>query len=138
METKTYYSEEYRKDMLELSDKHLDWDICSALDKETDEFFDIHVQCLCDHFCELFEEHYHTAVYRLGRSGRHVCVEDTAANRRRYEHMVKAVDAMQKMIVFHATENKSWYTIYSTNVPTWLMKWHNEIKNNKYYGAKNS
>lgn len=138
MDIKTYYSEDFREEMLELSDNRLDWDIAHALTKDVDEYFDVHVQHVCDHFCDLFEEHYPTLVYRLGRSGRHVCVKNTAANRRRYQHMVKAVDAMQKMIVFYVTDNKSWYTTHSMNVPTWLMRWHNEIKNNKYYGAKNS
>ena len=37
-----------------------------------------------------FEARHHVTIYTLGRSGRHICIEDTAQNRRRYTRLSKA------------------------------------------------
>jgi hypothetical protein len=38
-------------------------------------------------------------VYALGRSGRHICVEDTPINRRRYKHLVAYAEKLEQELV---------------------------------------
>ena len=122
MEHKIYYSEEFRQDMLELSDNRLWWDIANhnIQGKNVTESF---VDCLCMEYGDIFKEHYHTNVCFCGRSGRHVCVDDTTANRRNYAHMVETVDTMQKLIVWHVLgRDMDYFNTYIKNVPAWLKR----------------
>lgn len=43
---------------------------------------------------QVFEEENNVEVFELGRSGRHICIEDTPTNRRRYASLSrKAIEA---------------------------------------------
>lgn len=47
---------------------------------------------------ELFERKHQIEILQLGRSGRHICIEDTPRNRRRYNSLQrKAIEAAQVM-----------------------------------------
>ena len=117
---KYYFSEGLNKQVLELSDNHLWWDINNANVRDK-EIADETVGRLCYTFAAIFKAHYHTQVYFCGRSGRHVCVEDTPANRRNYQYMCNTVKMMQRLIVFFVTKNEDYFTQYITKrLPKWL------------------
>lgn len=87
-----YYSEELGEEMLELSDNHTLW----AIHKDFDE------GCywgLCNKAIEDLSNKYDTQFYMLGRSGRHVCVENTSQNRRRFKSLAKAVSKKENEII---------------------------------------
>jgi hypothetical protein len=88
-----YYSD-FEK-MLELSDMHVLWN-CGTL--ESDKDFKCY-NMLCDEKKAEFEEIYQVEVFCLGRSGRHVCVRDTAKNRMSYANMKRTVSRMQREII---------------------------------------
>lgn len=92
IEIKTYYSEDYRKDMLELSDERVLWKITGHFDEE---FWSILVASELRRFMVQFG----TPVYALGRSGRHICVDDTNVNRKWYRRMAEWVEDAQKELV---------------------------------------
>ena len=82
---------------IELSDKHVLWQL------HNDNLSAIESEYLWN---DLIMESYHNfkRIYgvdfeMLGRSGRHICVEDTPKNRMNYCRMVKTIDKMQKYMV---------------------------------------
>lgn len=92
-EIKIYHAKEYCQDMLEVSDLHMLWKV--DLEKHSEGQYDI----ACDEALTKLSKHYHTEFYCCGRSGRHICVPDTAANRRNYRHIVDAVTREQNSII---------------------------------------
>lgn len=88
----TYYSEELKKDMLELSDRRLLWEVPNGV-------MEYVWNGACDNSLEKLTEHYHTQFYALGRGGRHVCVEITPKNKRNYPYMVKRVKEEQDLLL---------------------------------------
>ena len=114
-----YWSEDFRREMLELSDNHIMWDINRHNVNEREisefEFFDT-----CNTMIAAFEEHYHCRVYRLGRSGRHVCVEDTPTNRRLYWAMKTAVEKMQWLVVYMLTADERVWNDWLQVMPRWI------------------
>lgn len=82
-----YYSEEVRDEVIELSDRHVLWDI-EDYDPLLGEF-------LCNLYKEDFFNKYKTELHYFGRSNRHVCVENTPENRRRVYNMTRTVRNMQ-------------------------------------------
>lgn len=133
MERKTYYSEELNQQVLELSDNRLWWDIANH-NKANEDVLEAYVDNLCILYKNIFKEHYHTTAWFCGRSGRHICVDDTPTNRRNYAHMVKTVDTMQKLIVWHVIgQDMDYFNTYIKNVPAWLKKAEREfgLFNNK-------
>ena len=87
-----YYADEMRDNMLELSDRHMLWEVHNNFNEG--EYY-----ALCDQAIEKLSQHYHTEFGRYGRSGRHVCVPDTPMNRRHYSYMVAAVKREQDKIL---------------------------------------
>ena len=115
-----YYSEGLNQQVLELSDRHVLWDI-STYNVHDNDITDSFLEWICNKFAAIFNKHYHTEVYFCGRSGRHVCVEDTAVNRRNYPYMCKAVEIMQRLIIFNATRNEDYFKQNILNqVPKWI------------------
>lgn len=90
-EIKTYYSEEFRTEMLELSDRR----ILQEVNVTDYDLWDIFIQ---DYLKE-FKNRFGASVYLLGRSGRHVCVTDNKINRTRYDSMKKYINNIQNEIV---------------------------------------
>ena len=93
-EPDTYYAEETRQTMLELSNKRVLWEVNLEDSAEEAAYY-----IDCDYTIVKLSTHYHTPFGRFGRSGRHVCVPDTPTNRRNYRHMVKAVEREQKRLI---------------------------------------
>lgn len=92
-EPKLYYSEDDYQEMLEVSDRPMLWYInCETAEKKG-------YYTECNAALRKLSEHYHTEVGCCGRSGRHVCVPDTPANRRNYRHIVAAVKREQDRII---------------------------------------
>lgn len=92
LENHMYYSEELRKDVIELSDERLLW--------RTGDKFDNHVWELeCKSALDGLSEKYGTEFYALGRMGRHICVDFTIDNLSAYEDMKSDVESVQKELV---------------------------------------
>lgn len=92
-----YYSEELGEEMLELSDNHTWWRINGNVD------FDLYC-AMCNHSLEDLAKKYNTQFYMLGRSGRHICVDNTPQNRRRFKSLAKAVSKKENEIVSYFNE----------------------------------
>ena len=87
-----YYSDGLRKDVLQLSDDHIMWKFQN--DINPNEYY-----MIIDYYAEIFEKIFNTPLYYCGRSGRHVCVDDTPRNRRMYGKMIEWVENAQREIV---------------------------------------
>jgi hypothetical protein len=85
----------YRSDhrvYLELSDNRTMWEINSDIDE--DEYYNI-VENACNKFLARTE----VEIYRLGRSGRHICVDYTYDNVVKYDELCKVQQALEKEVV---------------------------------------
>lgn len=120
LEDNKYYSDEFGREMLQLSDKRVLWDI-------NNENFDFDEYCIeCDYALKKLSEKYGTEFYLLGRSGRHVCVEDTKENRKRFYKMQKDVEEMQNEIISkfsNVNENSKLRRIVKESVKKMLNEW---------------
>lgn len=98
---KFYYGED-GEHYLELHDSHTLWDInCESFDCDEYEFI------VSQAIKTMEEKHKNLKVYLLGRSGRHVCVEDSPVNRRRYQSLVNtAIKQEQWVIDWFNNKNK--------------------------------
>ena len=83
------------KQCLELHDHHTIW----SINKEFS--LNDYADAICaarldmqDHFKDL-------QVYYLGRSGRHVCVDDTPVNRRRYHVLVEYAKKLEQGVIYY-------------------------------------
>lgn len=93
-EIKVYYSEEFRKEMLELSDDRILWNV--RMNDEPDyELWSV----LVKNEIRKFMTQFGVPAYVLGRSGRHVCVEDSKSNRDWYRRMRDYVNDAQKRMI---------------------------------------
>lgn len=80
---------------LELHDRHIGWEIDDFKGNEYD------YQSIVDAYVHELESSYkNLEIFCLGRSGRHVCIEDTPINRRRYY----AVQQKAKQLTDEMTE----------------------------------
>lgn len=89
-----YFSESHRDELIELSDERILWYVQFA-NEETDEDYDIEVRSLIQEFQQLYD----TELLLAGRSGRHICVENTPANRCNLCRMQKTVYRMQNQLL---------------------------------------
>ena len=88
---KLYYSEELRDEVIELSDRHVLWEVNNYDEEE---------YCLfVNGFITEFEKMFNTHLYLCGRSGRHVCVSNIPENRRRVYNMTRTVERMQRDLI---------------------------------------
>lgn len=94
IEIKTYYSEDLRRTMIELSDDRVLWDVAINGDEE------YRLWCaMVQGEVRRFMVNFGVPVYMVGRSGRHVCVDDSKSNREWYLRMVDYVNAVQKEMI---------------------------------------
>jgi len=91
----TYYNEDDGMNYLQLSDEHILWDV----NVEPENFNEEKYNRLCQEALERLKAKYNTEFFMLGRSGRHVCVEDTLDNRVEYDDMAADVKAEQKELI---------------------------------------
>lgn len=82
---------------IELSDKRIMWNLYN--DKISQETADILYNSLVENAFWAFFEIYGTHFVQLGRSGRHICVENTPKNRQNYCRMVKTIERLQREII---------------------------------------
>ena len=78
---------------LELHDHHTIWDI----DKEFS--YNDYADAICCARMDMESHFKDLKVYYLGRSGRHVCVDDTPVNRRRYQVLVEHAKKLEQKII---------------------------------------
>ena len=90
-----YYSEDFRKEFLELHDNHTWWEIEVENDIDISEEYEWKVE----EAIEVFERHTGVKIYLLGRSGRHCCVEDTPENSRRYQYLEKKALKLEQKVI---------------------------------------
>lgn len=90
---KLYWNED-NKQYLELNDNHTLWYInCKDFDEYEYEFI------VSQAIKAMEKKHKNLKVYLLGRSGRHVCVEDTPVNRRRYLKLIKTAVEQERWVI---------------------------------------
>lgn len=89
-----YYSDEYRDELIELSDEHLLW-YAKISEHHGIEYYNM----LVNELCKDFKDIYGTALLIAGRSGRHVCVRNTPDNRRQLMNMQRTVWRMQNQLL---------------------------------------
>lgn len=97
-----YYSEYNGSDYIQLSDNRTIWKLDSldmSVDDDTAEDMDYLYYSLVDSACQKFQEKSGVEVFLLGRSGRHVCVEDTDQNRRRYRSLCNLQSKLEKWVI---------------------------------------
>lgn len=82
---------------IELSDAHVCWKLYNPrLNAEQSETV---YQFLIDTAWRKFKEIYGTRFCMLGRSGRHICVENTPKNRQNYCRMKRTIERLQKEMI---------------------------------------
>lgn len=88
-----FYHEWNGDKYLQLHDNHTIWKINKDFkwDDYNEEVY----------LCKLNMEQYFKdlTIYQLGRSGRHICVEDTPINRRRYKHLVAYAEKLEQELI---------------------------------------
>ena len=97
-----YYDRDVRVPVLELSDRRLLWHIDFSDVEISEQEWNYWYSDICNYYTHLLNEHYHTDVYCLGRSGRHVCIDDTAHNRKIYRFIKDKVATYQDRIIKEA------------------------------------
>lgn len=108
-----YYSDDYRDELIELSDEHIMWYIKFGKD-DTDIDYELFVRDMIEEFFDIYE----TDLILTGRSGRHVCVKNTPDNRRQLMNMQRTVYRLQNEILMRF--NDGWRinkhgTLYHVN-----------------------
>ena len=78
---------------LELHDHHTIW----SINKEFS--YNDYADAICCARMDMESHFKNLKVYYLGRSGRHVCVEDTPVNRRRYQVLVECAKKMEQKVI---------------------------------------
>lgn len=102
LESVEYYNELYRERYIELSDNHtltafdVSEDVAEQIGEEGLE--EIYVMAVED-AKEEFYGRTGTEIYLLGRSGRHVCVEDDVNNVLRYEYLKDWANRLEQDII---------------------------------------
>lgn len=92
---KFYDSEDFRERLLEISDRHIFWEIYN------DEITEDLLYAVCDVYLEKLEKAYKDLdIYLTGRSGRHICIKDNAINRRRYFYVKEKCEKLQDEMIY--------------------------------------
>ena len=78
---------------LELHDHHTIW----SINKEFS--YNDYADMICCARLDMQEHFKDLKVYYLGRSGRHVCVDDTPVNRRRYQVLVEYAKKAEQSVI---------------------------------------
>lgn len=87
----------YYENFIELSDSHIIWRLSNPNIKPSD--FEFIYKGLLDACIDEFEKIYGCEIYMLGRSGRHICVENTPKNRQSYYRMYATVKRLQNWLI---------------------------------------
>ena len=83
---------QYYQGNLELSRRHILWEITTDLEEE--------LYCgFVNEWLEKFKERYDCEVFLRGRSNRHCCIEDTDKNKLRYHELIKEFELFQDEFV---------------------------------------
>lgn len=91
-----YYSEEMNREMLQLSDRRLLQEVEEYIECE----LDYHKYCAMIEYERIkLSKKYNTTIYFLGKSGRHICIENNTSNKRRFANIVNDVNKSMNEIV---------------------------------------
>lgn len=78
---------------LELHQNYTMWELNN--DKLSDEDYNL----LVEDAVRVFEDETGVKLYGLGRMGRHICVEDTPENSRKYQYLKKKALGLEKWVI---------------------------------------
>ena len=98
-----YYDRESREDYIELSCNHTMYSLNSS--DEWDAHYDNFYLSLVDTACDSFEDLTGVTCYLLGRSSRHVCVEDTFENALNYEKLCDVAHDLECEVIEEFNSN---------------------------------
>ena len=115
-----YYHEYPGNKYLQLMDNHTLWkfnninyDILTEEEKEKASIyqsFDVTYADILEIMTQKFESHFkNVELFCLGRSGRHICVEDTAINRRRYHNLCNYAEKLEQELIDIVTDKLNNY-----------------------------
>ena len=97
-----YYQDGYGPEYIQLNDEHTVWKLDrldgNASNSEAEDW-DAYYYSLVNEACEKFEQKSGVEILLLGSSGRHVCVEDTDQNRRRYRSLCNLQMKLEDWVV---------------------------------------
>lgn len=88
-----FYQEWNGDRYLELHDNHTIWNINKDFDLNDYESEVLIATLVMESYFKGLQ------IYQLGRSGRHICVEDTPINRRRYKHLVVRAKQLEEDLI---------------------------------------
>lgn len=88
-----FYREWQGDRYLQLHDNHTIWKIDKDF-KWDDYEYEVEIALL-----RMSTRYKDLTIYQLGRSGRHICVEDTPINRRRYKNLVAYAEKLEQELI---------------------------------------
>lgn len=84
---------------LQLHDHHTFWRIKVPIDE-------YELLCVVSEYLQRLENQYHNlTIYQLGRSGRHICIDDTPVNRRRYQAVQNKAEELEEELIEYVNNN---------------------------------
>lgn len=119
IENITYYEYDYKK-YIQLSDNHTMYELNDDVEMTADEY-----SSLVDTFLQQLQDEINTDIYALGRSGRHICIDNTFNNALNYNKYVQAQHKYEQEMINYINQE------YGDN-KTENKKLNEDIKSNKY------
>lgn len=94
------YYEDTRNKYIQLSDNHTMYELNSDVEITFDQY-----SSLVETFLQRLQEEINVTVYALGRSGRHICIENTFDNALNYNKYVEAQSKYEQEMINYINEN---------------------------------
>ena len=119
IENITYYEYDYKK-YIQLSDNHTMYELNDDVEMTADQY-----SSLVDIFLQQLQDEINIDIYALGRSGRHICIDNTFDNALNYNGYVQAQRKYEQEMINYINQE------YGNN-KTENKKLNEDIKSNKY------
>ena len=119
IENITYYEYDYKK-YIQLSDNHTMYELNDDVEMTADQY-----SSLVDIFLQQLQDEINIDIYALGRSGRHICIDNTFDNALNYNEYVQAQRKYEQEMINYINQE------YGNN-KTENKKLNEDIKSNKY------
>lgn len=119
IENITYYEYDYKK-YIQLSDNHTMYELNDDVEMTADQY-----SSLVDIFLQQLQDEINIDIYALGRSGRHICIDNTFDNALNYNRYVQAQRKYEQEMINYINQE------YGNN-KTENKKLNEDIKSNKY------
>lgn len=99
IENITYYEYDYKK-YIQLSDNHTMYELNDDVEMTADQY-----SSLVDIFLQQLQDEINIDIYALGRSGRHICIDNTFDNALNYNGYVQAQRKYEQEMINYINEN---------------------------------